>query len=275
MIGRQFTWANSLPEPTYEKLDRVLMDANWETKFPMVSVRALERIEGLSDHAPILLSTGTPRPTGNHRFKFELGWLHRDGFHDMVKDVWDRPIADMPPIQRWNSKIRALRTHLRGWARHVSGVLKKEKLRLSSIIDGLEALAEVGPLSTHEIELKNSSNAKIACLLREEELKWYQRSKSQFILEGDSNTRYFHSIANGRHRKKRIHSLIQDEGTIEGPDNLKNYITAYYKNLFGAPEEGNFFMDESQTDDIPQVSIEENNLLTAEYSEEEVRKAIF
>ena len=28
MIGRQFTWANSLPEPTYEKLDRVLMDSD-------------------------------------------------------------------------------------------------------------------------------------------------------------------------------------------------------------------------------------------------------
>jgi hypothetical protein len=34
-------------------------------------------------------------------------------------------------------------------------------------------------------------------------------------------------------------------------------------------------MDESRTDDIPQVSVEENNFLTAEYSEEEVRNAIF
>ena len=34
-------------------------------------------------------------------------------------------------------------------------------------------------------------------------------------------------------------------------------------------------MDESRTDDIPQVSDEENNLLTAPYSEEEVRKAVF
>jgi hypothetical protein len=42
----------------YEKLNRVLMDANLESKFPMVSVRALERIEGFSDHAPILLTTG-------------------------------------------------------------------------------------------------------------------------------------------------------------------------------------------------------------------------
>jgi hypothetical protein len=34
-------------------------------------------------------------------------------------------------------------------------------------------------------------------------------------------------------------------------------------------------MDESRTDDIPLVSIEENAFLTSAYSEEEVRKAVF
>jgi hypothetical protein len=38
----------------------------------------------------------------------------------------------------------------------VTGILKKEKLRLSSFINDLEALAEVRPLSVHEIELKKS-----------------------------------------------------------------------------------------------------------------------
>jgi hypothetical protein len=38
MVGRQFTWANNLPDPTYEKLDRILMDSDWEDKYPMVSV---------------------------------------------------------------------------------------------------------------------------------------------------------------------------------------------------------------------------------------------
>jgi hypothetical protein len=178
MIGRQFTWVNSLPDPTYKKLDRVLMDANLESKFPVVSVHALECIEGLSDHAPILLTTGTPKPHGNHYFKFELGWLQREGFLDMVKTVWGRPVAATSPIQRWNQKIRVLRSHLSGWARHVTSVLIKEKMRLSSIIDGLEALAKVGPLSEQEIELKDQCNAKIASLLQEEELKWYQCSKS-------------------------------------------------------------------------------------------------
>jgi hypothetical protein len=100
MIGRQFTWANSLLEPTFGKLDRVLMDANWESKFPFVSVRALERIEGLSDHAPIILTTGTPKPHNNHRFKFELRWLKCEGFNDMVKNIWERPITAWSLIQR-------------------------------------------------------------------------------------------------------------------------------------------------------------------------------
>ena len=199
------------------------MDTDWECKFPMVSVRALPRIEAISDHAPILLTTGLPRPQHRRRFKFELGWLHRDGFHEMVKEVWNKPVAGLTPIHIWNNKMRALRKFLGGWARHTTGILKKEKLHLSSLIDDLEALAEIRPLSDIVIEIKSQSNAQLARMLREEELKWYQHSNSQFILKGDLNTRFFHGVANGRHRKKLIHSLQQEEGTIEGHEHLKSY----------------------------------------------------
>jgi hypothetical protein len=83
MSIRQFTWANILSDPTYKKRSR-LMGTDWEAKFPMVSICALEYIEGLSGHAPIHLIIGTPRPQCTCRFKFELG-LHHEGFHDMVK----------------------------------------------------------------------------------------------------------------------------------------------------------------------------------------------
>jgi len=51
LTGRQFTWANSLSDPTFEKLDRVLMTTEWEFKYPLVTVHALDR--GVSDHAPL------------------------------------------------------------------------------------------------------------------------------------------------------------------------------------------------------------------------------
>jgi hypothetical protein len=116
---------NSLPEPTYEKLDRVLMDSDWEFKFPLVSVQVLPRIEALSDHIPILLSTGTPLPPRRRPFKFELGWLNRDDFSDMIKCIWDKPVAGSTPIQRWNNKLCSMRRYLGGWARQMSGQLKK------------------------------------------------------------------------------------------------------------------------------------------------------
>jgi hypothetical protein len=67
------------------------------------------------------------------------------------------------------------------------------------------AIAEVRTLSMQEIKFK--SQAPIANILREEELKWYQRSKGQFILKRDSNTRYFRSVANDRHKKTNVFIL--------------------------------------------------------------------
>jgi hypothetical protein len=90
------------------------MDSDWEDKFLMVSVRALERIESLSDLAPILMTTGSARPRCARHFKFELGWLHRDGFHDMVKSIWERPVVGHSPTERWNNKICSVRKHLGG-----------------------------------------------------------------------------------------------------------------------------------------------------------------
>jgi hypothetical protein len=42
LMGHQFTWVNSLPNPTFKKLDRVLMTTEWEFKYPLVSVHTLE-----------------------------------------------------------------------------------------------------------------------------------------------------------------------------------------------------------------------------------------
>jgi len=125
------------------------------------------------------------------------------------------------------------------------------------------------------LEHKRVLSAELSGLLREEELYWFQRSKATRLLQGDANTRYFQLVANGRHRKTRIFQLEQDEGTIVGHDNLKTYITEYYKNLFREPEQNDFSLNEDTTEDIPQVSQIENEFLCDEFSEKEIRDAVF
>lgn len=82
-------------------------------------------------------------------------------------------------------------------------------------------------------------------------------------------------MANGKQRKTRIFISEQDEVLISGEANLKKYITKYYKSLFGAPEPSFVTMDGTRTEDIPQVTTLENEILTQSFLEAEVKDAIF
>ena len=85
MSRRKFTWANHLQNQTFEKLDRILVCTDFETMYPLTTVLALTR--EISDHTPLLFSTNNLSSSYQPQFKFELGWLLRDGFCEMVRDV--------------------------------------------------------------------------------------------------------------------------------------------------------------------------------------------
>lgn len=112
-------------------------------------------------------------------------------------------------------------------------------------------------------------------MLHEEESKWYQRAKIIKLLKGDCNTRYFQVVASGKHRRTRIFWLDQEEGIIEGDENLKRYITNYYKGIFGKLKNNGFSLLEPMTDDIPQVTPEENDILSTRFTDEEIKEEIF
>lgn len=99
--------------------------------------------------------------------------------------------------------------------------------------------------------------------MKQEELNWKKRAKINEILEGDSNTRYFHAKANGKCRKNRISSLDQDEGKIEGDKELITYVADFYNNLFGRPEVSSISLEIEDTKTIPDEAVVK---LTADFS---------
>ena len=178
-------------------------------------------------------------------------------------------------MQRWQNKIIRLRQYLRGWAKHTAGAYKQEKKRLIAGLDELDKKAETSILTDNEINLKHYLKERLISLLREEEIKWYERAKVKSLLQGDDNTRFFHLVANGKHRKQHIFRLEQEDGVIVGDLELKKYITNYYKNLFGKPDEIDISLVESRIDDIPQVTETENEILISAFTEIEVKEAVF
>ena len=163
---------------------------------------------------------------------------------------------------------------LRGWARNESGIYKQEKERLTQLIDALDLKAELNKFNVAEHSLKSEAEQRIRALLREEEIKWALHGKVLKVVQGDDNTQFFHMIANGKHRKKKILQLEQDKGTIVGHENLKAYISNYYKQLYKPPEASMVSLNESVIGDIPQLRSEENDILSAPFTEKEVLDAI-
>jgi hypothetical protein len=69
--------------------------------------------------------------------------------------------------------------------------------------------------------------------------------------------------------------LDSDNGIIQGQENLKIYITQFYKGLFGEPKQSSFTLDADRSDDISQVIGEENAILTTPFSENKIKVTIF
>jgi hypothetical protein len=180
MSGHRFTWANSRRVPTYERLDRVLVSIEWEQQYPLATVEALNR--EISDHTPLLLSLGEKgKAKKSAPFKFELSWLLKEGFFDVVHEVWRKENRGVTSMQRWQNKIRRLRQFLRGRANNLNGAYKKEKQELLRKAEELDKKAESQLLSQREWDLKQSIHERLNQLLRVE-LRWFQRAKTNNIL---------------------------------------------------------------------------------------------
>ena len=67
------------------------------------------------------------------------------------------------------------------------------------VVTNLDIQAEIRTLTDEERNQLESARDDLIKLLREEELKYYQRAKVADVLLGDNNTQYFHMVANGKH----------------------------------------------------------------------------
>jgi hypothetical protein len=125
--GPAYTWTNKRfsSKPTFQRLDRCLVNVEWCNAFPISNVYNMPLIHSLSDHAAILLSTDGPVRKIKKPFKFENWWLKETDFQEHAKTVW---LA---------SKIKSFSNR----TNHLAGSLKvwcKKKKSLQQELNNLE-----------------------------------------------------------------------------------------------------------------------------------------
>ena len=104
MSGGLYTWSNNQDNPTLEKLDRILVSNGWADLYPQVLVRKLPR--EVSDHNPLIISSGISKKPFQIQFRFELSWVSHPKFKNEVARIWGKPCNAKSALDRIQQKLK-------------------------------------------------------------------------------------------------------------------------------------------------------------------------
>ncbi|XP_074265314.1 uncharacterized protein LOC141587744 [Silene latifolia] len=160
------------------------------------------------------------------------------------------------------------------WNKEVFGNIFRKKRELMARIEGCQRILSV-QRATNLIKLEVKLRRELDEVLEREKLLWYQKSRVDFIHDGDRNTSYFHVSTLVRRWKNRINALKNDEGEwVENCDEVKSLIVEYYKKLYTEEENGEAIAD-IPYDIFQEFSNEHWDWLNRYYSHAEIERAIF
>lgn len=94
-------------------------------------------------------------------------------------------------------------------------------------------------------------------------------------MEGDQNTKFFHTVATHRKKTNRINFLDINGQQNSNPTDIKAHITQYYKSILGEPGLKFASMDPHFWDNVERVNDFDNSMLAQQFSEEEIKTALF
>ena len=254
------------------RLDRALATADWCAHFPLATVRHLTSAS--SDHCPILLSweeeRRPPRPGGaGNIFRYELMWERHDDFQPVLQDAWTRH-GKAKTLTELQDKIAAVTSSLQVWGAGTFGGVRSE---IKGLRDDLKRLREdPGRVGPSHAELKIVD--RLVELDHREEVMWRQRSRVQWLAEGDKNTRFFHLRASQRKKKNKISAIRKPDGELtEDQVEMARVTTDFYRTLYSS--EGTEEM-EAVLNTVPtRVTEQMNEGLISAISGKEVRDALF
>ncbi|KAK1300587.1 hypothetical protein QJS10_CPB13g01304 [Acorus calamus] len=267
--NQRFTWSNLREIPACARLDRVLINTDWEEAFNSCSLRGLPRL--CSDHSPLVLEAGIPAHSARH-FKFENWWLQVEGFRDVAVSCWARPVPELKGAKKMGFKLKRLKGIIKQWSAEQRRKLQSKKEVIARELKVIEGLEEEGRLDTAGRERRAAINGEWWNILRIDEAVWRQRSREVWLQEGDQNTKFFHKAASQRRRLNKIESLHLGDRTIDSEAEIQStliehFTTAFSKNRRWAPE----WFDE----DLGRVPGAAWSTIDAPFSEREIQQAVF
>lgn len=170
------------------RLDRGLATADFLDLFHSVKVWHVQTTE--SDHCCLVLecSQGGRGRRRRKGFRYENMWRRDPSYNTMVVTAWN--CSGSPTSENLGNVSSSLST----WAQTTFGSVRKELQRLRTELENVRRNSLHSGPSVREKQLMS----RMSELLSREEIMMKQRSRIDWLKEGDRNTAFFHTRARER-----------------------------------------------------------------------------
>ncbi|GKV08919.1 hypothetical protein SLEP1_g20489 [Rubroshorea leprosula] len=268
-VGGKYTWVNMRNSRIIrERLDRFWCNSNCRILFPEATVYHLPRL--ISDHNPILLNLTPHIPSiGKRPFRYEKFWFDHPDFIDIVDRIWSHPHSNT------SSCLASTMTSIKLWSRDTFGNLFKRKKVILARLEGIHKSLSINH-NNFLFDLEKDLSHEYSEILNCEADLWFLKSRSDWIVDGDKNSRFFH-ITTMRHRSRnRILGLYNPEGVwITDSMHLKFMVTNYFSTLFSSTAPHSFHDSYDLIRTTTPYSLDISDDLAMPPSLFEIRKAVF
>jgi hypothetical protein len=129
---------------------------------------------------------------------------------------------------------------------------------------------EVG-ITMEEVALRKNLFAQMWHLKISKESILAQRSRTRWLKEGDSNSRYFHACIKSRKKKNFIRALRVGDEWLETPSLIRNATVEFFAHHFASEQWSRPQLDGLE---FPMLTAAENNELIKPFQMEEIEKVV-
>ncbi|XP_071712309.1 uncharacterized protein [Rutidosis leptorrhynchoides] len=266
--GRMFTRVSD-DGVKFSKLDRFLASEKFCHYWKSVSATALDKKH--SDHCPIML-TNEEKNFGPKSFKIFDVWLDEDDIDQVIVEAWKEPVAN---INRkdciFRNKLEVVKDMLRSWSNRKFGQIEGEIETFKELANSLELKTEGVILDDNEEKLWKESRK---MWFEKETIKskmLQQKARVHWILDGDENTKYFHSILKRKNTTNNIRGLDVDGVWIDCPNDIKDAVFRHFKQIFTKRTMESPSLEELR---YPTLNSDNAAMLEMRFSEKEIHDAI-
>ncbi|KAH9747206.1 reverse transcriptase domain-containing protein [Citrus sinensis] len=273
--GYPFTWSNRRFGPHFveEKLDRFFGSKEWEAGLSELVAYNLDT--WCSDHTPIMLKVQTRiRGVKFHRRRrcrlhYEDMWSPYDDCKRIVKEEWETKVGwdKNDPVQCFNKATKDSMVRLLSWNRQHFGDRKKKVEQLKKRLVEMK----LNQVQYEEDNEMVSLEKRIENLRMDEEIYWRQRSRVEWLKEGDRNTKFFHAKASSRKKKNRIWGIMNKQNSwVEDEEEVDKQFCDYFAELFTTSNPNSDHILAALGELTPTVTDEMNQQLDSPFSAEEI-----